>query len=58
MLDSILSYDLNMILKSYFWHVNVKILSLCVLHCYGRHNIMILNFKTSICISILIHATL
>ena len=38
-LDSILSYEIKMTLKSHFCRKNVIILSLCTLHCYGHHNI-------------------
>ena len=38
-LDSILSYDIKITLKSHFCHKNVIILSLCTQRCYGRHNV-------------------
>ena len=37
MLDSI--YHITITLKSHFCRKNVKILSLCMQLCYGRHNI-------------------
>ena len=37
MLDSI--YHMTITFKSYFWHKNIIILSLCMEHCYGRHNV-------------------
>ena len=37
MLDSIY-HDIDITLKSHFCHKNVIILSLCMQHCYGRHN--------------------
>ena len=39
MLDSFLSYDIKITLKSHFCHENVIILSLCTQRCYGRHNV-------------------
>ena len=38
MLDSIY-HDIDITLKSHFCHKNVIILSLCMQHCYGHHNI-------------------
>ena len=37
MLDSI--YHMTNTLKSDFWRKNVIILSVCMLRCYGRHNV-------------------
>ena len=37
MLDSI--YHMTNTLKSDFWRKNVRILSLCMQRCYGRHNV-------------------
>ena len=39
MLDSILSYDIKITLKSHFCRKNIIILTLCTQHCYGRHNV-------------------
>ena len=38
MLDSILSCDIKITLKSHFCRKNNIILSLCMQRCYGRHN--------------------
>ena len=34
-----LSYDIKISLNSHFWRKNVIILSVCMQHCYGRHNV-------------------
>ena len=39
MLDSCLSYDINITLKSHFCSKNVIIMSLCTQRCYGRSNV-------------------
>ena len=39
MLDSIISYDIKITLKSHFWRKNVIILSICTQRCYGRHKV-------------------
>ena len=39
MLDSNLSYDIKITLKSHFSRKNLIILSLCMQACYGRHNV-------------------
>ena len=39
MLDSDLSYDIKITLKSHFCRENVTIFSLCMQHCYGGHNV-------------------
>ena len=39
MLDSFLSFDIKITLKSHFCRKNVIILSLCIQQCYGCHNV-------------------
>ena len=39
MLDSSLSYDIKITLKSHFRRRNVTVLSFCTQRCYGRHNV-------------------
>ena len=43
MLDSI--YHMTNTLKSYFWHNNVIILSLCTRLCYGRQNVSLVVYR-------------
>ena len=38
-----LSYDIKITLKWHFWHEKVKILSLLIQRCYGRHYITLLD---------------
>ena len=55
MLDSILSYDIKITLKSHFRRKNVIILSLCTQRCCGRHDVFQKSVKYCSGLSILLH---
>ena len=55
MLDSIYHMTLKLLIKSFYWRENVKILPSFTQHYNVRHYVMLLNLYTTSGLSILLH---
>ena len=53
-----LSYVIEITLKSHFWRAHIKLLSICMQRCYGRHYISCLKCKPLVIYRFLTHAVI